>query len=144
MIIAIIAKNACKHPHQMPPCPVLTTCAARAVVINATCSSGNAYTCAAGVTYSVFTFFFAAWKWSDRRDLGGDVDAPTFAFGPSPAQTLRQRVTTELAAGEWHYLGHVQHQGLNHTVHYYGHGDGFHQLRARCPISLSKLCSPLT
>ncbi|GJE90484.1 hypothetical protein PsYK624_066220 [Phanerochaete sordida] len=109
LILAIIAKNA--------------------YVINATCSSGNVITCAIGVTYSVFTFFFASWLWADRRAAPADGAHPTFVFGPTPAQTLRQRVA-DLPVLQWHYLGHVQHAGANHTVHYFGHGGGVHQLRA--------------
>ncbi|GJE90488.1 hypothetical protein PsYK624_066260 [Phanerochaete sordida] len=108
---------------------LLAVIAKNAYVINATCASGNVITCAVGVTYSLFTFFFAAWKWSDRA-LSDAAEAPFFAVGPTPSKTLRQVVTSELAAGQWHYLGHVAHEGVNHTVHYYGHGDGFHQLRA--------------
>ena len=44
--------------------------------------------------------------------------------------TLRERVERELAPGAWHYLGHVTHGDLNHTVHYFGHGGGVHTLRA--------------
>lgn len=108
---------------------LLAVIAKNAFIINATCGSGNVITCAIGVTYSVFTFFFAAWKWQDRADtLEGEN--PFFAIGPTPTQTLRQRLATELDAGQWHYVGHVHHQGVNHTVHYFNHGDGVHQLRA--------------
>ena len=101
-------------------------------VINATCKTGNIYTCAIGVTYSVFAFFFASWLWADRRAELAESSSPTFVFGPTPAMTLRQRVETELPAQQWHYLGHVAHGGVNHTVHYYNHGNGFHQMQAKC------------
>lgn len=46
-----------------------------------------------------------------------------------------QRLQTELATNEWHYVGHVQHVGLNHTVHYYNDGN-IQRLRARCANSV--------
>ncbi|GJE90495.1 hypothetical protein PsYK624_066330 [Phanerochaete sordida] len=110
LLLAIIAKNA--------------------FVIKASCGSGNVVICAIGATYSVLTFFFAAWFFADRRALDGGDGVPHFVFGPTPDMTLRERVAAELAPGQWHALGHIAHGGLNHTVHYFGRGGGVHTLRA--------------
>ncbi|GJE90522.1 hypothetical protein PsYK624_066620 [Phanerochaete sordida] len=103
---------------------LLAVIAKNAYIISASCGSGNVVTCAIGATYSVLTFFFAAWFFADRRALEGADGVPHFVFGPTPDLTLRARVETEIAPGQWHYLGHVSQGGLNHTVHYYGHGGG--------------------
>ncbi|GJE90523.1 hypothetical protein PsYK624_066630 [Phanerochaete sordida] len=108
----------------------LAVIAKNAFILKASCGSGNVVTCAIGATYSVLTFFFAAWFFADRRALDGADGVPHFVFGPTPDMALRARVETELAPGAWHYLGHVAQGGLNHTVHYFGHGAGVHQLRA--------------
>lgn len=101
-----------------------------AYIINATCGSGNIYTCAIGAAYSAITFFFAAFKWQDRADTA-DEDAPFFVYPPTPGTgRMVNRLRTELAAGQWHYVGHVPHQGLNHTVHYFTDGR-IQRLRAR-------------
>ncbi|GJE90481.1 hypothetical protein PsYK624_066180 [Phanerochaete sordida] len=109
----------------------LAILAKNAYVINATCSSGNVVTCAIGVTYSFFTFFFTVFRLHDRTESLSDDGNPFFAIAPAPGKSLRRRLMTELAEGEWHYVGHVHHTGINHTVHYFNHGSGIHQLRAR-------------
>lgn len=94
----------------------------------AACAKGSPLNCAIGCIYATFTFFFAAYVYSDRRrDDGSGV---YFALPPTPEKTVRQRLMTELEPGKWHSVGHAQHQGLNHTVLYFN-GGTYHQLRAR-------------
>ncbi|EKM50845.1 uncharacterized protein PHACADRAFT_212777 [Phanerochaete carnosa HHB-10118-sp] len=101
-----------------------------AFVINATCGTGNIYTCAIGAAYSLFTFFFAAYKFQDRADTV-DESAPYLVYSPTPGiPRLVDFLRTTLEAGQWHYVGHVPHQGLNHTVHYYNDGNT-QRLRSR-------------
>lgn len=102
---------------------------ATVAVATAACALGNPLTCGIGVLYSTFTFFFAAWLFQDRADTSGISDA-YFVYPPTPEKTVRQRLTTELEPGKWHSVGHVQHNGLNHTVEYFNAGT-HHQLRAR-------------
>lgn len=108
-----------------------------AAVATAACALGNPLTCGVGVIYSVFSFFFAAWLFQDR-ELTGELPNPYFVFPPTPTQTLRQRLSAELEVGKWHYVGHVHHQGLNHTVEYLNSG-GIQRFRARYDLSL--LCN---
>ncbi|GJE90506.1 hypothetical protein PsYK624_066460 [Phanerochaete sordida] len=101
-----------------------------AVVLNAACGSGNPITCAIGAGYAVLTFFFAAWLLSDRADASGGT-APYFVYPPTAATgRMVKRLSVELEHGQWHYVGHAQHKGLNHTVHYFSDGR-IQRLRAR-------------
>ena len=98
-------------------------------VAAAACALGNPLTCGIGVIYSAFSFFFAAYLFQDRA-ITNDETAPYFVYPPTPEKTLVQRLRTELPEGQWHYVGHVQHGGINHTVHYYNTGT-IQRLRAR-------------
>ena len=108
-------------------------------VATAACALGNPVNCAIGVIYSVFSFFFAAYYFQDRAEQG-DTTAPYFVFPPTPEKTLVHRLRTELPADQWHFVGHIQHQGLNHTVHYYNTGT-METLRARYVRMHSTTCS---
>ncbi|GJE90560.1 hypothetical protein PsYK624_067030 [Phanerochaete sordida] len=101
-----------------------------AFVLNAACGSGNPVTCAIGAGYAVLTFFFAAFRFQDRADIGDDA-APYFVYPPTAGSgRMVKRFSTELEHNQWHYVGHVQHQSLNHTVHYFTDGR-IQRLRAR-------------
>ena len=99
------------------------------MVAAAACGLGNPLTCGIGVIYSTFTFFFAAFVFSER-DGSNEYSNAYFVYPPTPTKTVRQRLMTELEPGKWHNVGHVQHRGLNHTVEYFNAGT-HHQLRAR-------------
>lgn len=98
-------------------------------VATAACALGNPLTCGIGVIYSTFSFFFAAWLFQDRSE-DADFSEAYFVYPPTPQKSVRERLVTELAPGKWHYVGHVPHKGLNHTVEYFNAGT-HHQLRAR-------------
>ncbi|KIP07595.1 hypothetical protein PHLGIDRAFT_13121 [Phlebiopsis gigantea 11061_1 CR5-6] len=91
---------------------LLGVLATNAHITQAPCSSENPLTCAIGCIFSAFTFFFAAYVFQSGHDEASG------------------RLMTELEPGKWHNVGHVQHQGLNHTVECFNSGI-YHQLRAR-------------
>lgn len=96
---------------------------------------GGPVTCAIGVLYATFSFFFAAFLFSER-DGAVEHQNAYFVLPPTPEKTLVERLTTELEPGTWHYAGHVHHNGLNHSVEYFN-GGRWHTLRARCVHSAS-------
>ncbi|GJE90505.1 hypothetical protein PsYK624_066450 [Phanerochaete sordida] len=101
-----------------------------ALVLNAACGSGNPINCAIGAGYAALTFFFAVFRLADRTDTSDDT-APYFVYPPTiSTPRMVKRFSTELEHGQWHYVGHAQYQGLNHTVHYFTDG-GIQRLRAR-------------
>ena len=84
--------------------------------------------CAIGAAYSLFSFFMAAYIFSERAD--SEISNVFFVYPPTSEKTVRQRLMTELEPGKWHTVGHAQHVGLNHSVEYFN-GGTYHQLRAR-------------
>lgn len=101
-------------------------------IAGAACGNGNPITCGIGVIYSAFTFFFAAYLLRERGDAAGSPNA-YFVYPPTPEKAHVERLMTELEPGKWHYVWHIQHGGLNHTVHYFNHG-AYHTLQARYVI----------
>ena len=103
-------------------------------IASAACGVGGPITCAIGVIYATFSFFFAAFLFRERDGESGLHLNAYFVLPPTPEKTHVQRLTTELEPGKWHYVGHIHHNDLNHTVEYFN-GGNWHTLRARYAIS---------
>ena len=59
-----------------------------------------------------------------------DTEDAFYVYPPAPGITHVQRLSSELEAGKWHYVGHMHTKGINHTVEYFNTGK-IQRLRAR-------------